>query len=416
VLLNSVLGAVLLGVAVTAVLLLTGSGGSAATTGGTVRSATAQLGDVTATVSASGPVSPVRTVDASFAASGTIATVDVTVGQVVTAGQRLGTLDTGDAQTALDQAETQLSNAEDTLAAAKTAATTTATGSQGGTSGGSSGGSGGGTSVTSAQSQVNQAQAAVDSAQKTLDETTLSAPIAGLVTAVNGTVGDRAGSGSSSSGAGSSGSGSAAAGSGSGSSSSAFVTIADTSAYVVSANVAESDVAKLQVGQSATIAFPAVSGASGTGTVSAIAPVGTTSSNVVTFPVTVTLAALPDGIRLGQTAQISVTTASATNVLEVPSAAVRSGAGGTHSVTVLGTGTSRTVTTVAVGVVGDTTTQVTSGLKAGDKVLISVDSAISGTTSTRTGTGTGFGGGGFGGGGGGLGGGGFGGGAGRGNG
>jgi macrolide-specific efflux system membrane fusion protein len=181
------------------------------------------------------------------------------------------------------------------------------------------------------------------------------------------------------------------------------VTIADTSSYVVSADVAESDVANLKTGQTATVTFPAVSGVSGQGTVTAVAPVGTTSSNVVTFPVTVTLAALPDGIRLGQTAQVSVTTASASNVLEVPSAAVHSATGGTHTVTVLGTGDARTVTTVEIGVVGDTTTQITSGLKEGDKVLVSVDSAISGTTSgTGTGTGgfggAGFGGGGFGGG------------------
>lgn len=409
-LLNSVLGAVLAGVAVTAVLLLTGNGGSAATAGTSVRSATAQLGDVTATVSASGQISPVRAVDASFATGGTISTVDVAVGQQVTAGQRLGTLDTSDAQDALDQAETQLSTAETELTAAKKAATTTTTatsGGQGGQTGQSQSQTGGssGTSVTQAQSAVTQAQNAVNTAQKTLDETTLNAPIAGLVTAVNGTVGDNAGSGGS-------GGNSAGGGSSSGNSS-AFVTIADTSAYVVSSDVAESDIAKLQTGQTATVTFPAVSGVSGQGTVTAIAPVGTTSSNVVTFPVTVTLAALPEGIRLGQTAQVSVTTASASNVLEVPSAAVHSAAGGTHTVTVLGAGDARTTTTVEVGVVGDTTTQITSGLKEGDKVLISIDSAITGTTTGRTGTGTGgFGGGGFGGGG--FGGGGFGG-AGRGN-
>ena len=204
------------------------------------------------------------------------------------------------------------------------------------------------------------------------------------MTAVDGTVGDAAGSGGSSGGNGASG-----ATGGTSSGSGAFVTIADTSSYVVSADVAESDVATLQPGQPATVTFPAVSGVRGQGTVTAVAPVGTTSSNVVTFPVTVTLAALPDGIRLGETAQVSVTTASASNVLEVPSAAVHSTTGGTHTVTVLGAGDARTVTPVEVGVVGDTTTQVTSGLRQGDKVLISVDSAITGTTTSRTGTGGG---------------------------
>lgn len=418
-LLNAALAAVLLAGGVTAVLLLTGSSGDPATAGGTVRSATAQVGDVTATVAASGQVSPVRTVDANFKTSGTIATVDVAVGQTVTAGQQLGTLDTADAQRALTLAEDQLTTAQDQLTAAEQASTaSTTTSSSGGSGSGAGGNSGGGSgssqgsaaSVSAAKASVVQAQGAVDDARAALDATTLTAPIGGLVTAVNGNVGDQAGSSGGSSSASSShtsasgaGAGSSTAGTGSSTSGSAFVEIADTSAYVVSASFAEADVAKLAVGQTATVAFPAVSGATGSGTVSSIAPTGTTSSNVVTFPVTITLSALPDGVRLGQTAQISVVTASATNVLEVPSAAVR-GAGSNHTVTVLGTNNTRTPTTVQVGVVGDTTTQITSGLKEGDRVLISVDTTVSTSTNQQTGRG------GFGGGAGGLGGGGFGGG------
>ena len=43
-------------------------------------------------------------------------------------------------------------------------------------------------------------------------------------------------------------------------------------------------------------------------TVTAIDPTASTSNNVVTYGATITLGSLPDGIRLGQTAEVTVTT------------------------------------------------------------------------------------------------------------
>ena len=413
---NSVLGLILLAVVVTAVLVLTGGGDDAAAAGTTTRTSTAQLGDVSATVAASGQVAAVRAVDADFTTSGTVATVDVAVGQTVTAGQRLGTLDTGDAQDAVDEAQDAYDAAVDDYDDAKTAyadaqsaSGTGATGSQGGSSAGGSTVTA--STVTQAKEKVTSTRSALDDAEEALSGTTLTAPIAGLVTAVNGTVG--ASSGSSSGGSSSGGQSSGAVGSTT-ASSSAFVTIADTSAYPVAASFAEADIAALAVGQAATVTFPAVDGVTGTAKVTTIAPTATTSNNVVSYAATITLDALPDGIRIGQSAQISVTTASATNVLGVPSAAVTSSGTGdaaTHSVTVVADDGTRTRTTVEIGVQGDSTTEITSGLTEGQKVLISVDTATGSGTSGTTQRGTGgFGGaGGFGGGAGG--GGGFGGGA-----
>ena len=164
----------------------------------------------------------------------------------------------------------------------------------------------------------------------------------------------------------------------------------------VSAAFAEADAAKLSVGQVADVTFPAVSGVSVTAKVTAIAPTGTTTNSVVTYPATITLDSVPAGVRLGQTADVSVTTASASGVLYLPSQAVTVGAAdgsGTTSgtVTVVGADGSQTLTQVVVGVQGDSTTQIVSGVKAGDKALISLDTAIGTTTTTTLG---GFGGGG----------------------
>ena len=61
---------------------------------GTQLTGTVQQGTVSSTITASGSIAAVRDVDADFAVSGTIASVDVAVGSTVTAGQTLGTLDT----------------------------------------------------------------------------------------------------------------------------------------------------------------------------------------------------------------------------------------------------------------------------------------------------------------------------------
>jgi macrolide-specific efflux system membrane fusion protein len=103
------------------------------------------------------------------------------------------------------------------------------------------------------------------------------------------------------------------------------------------------------------------------------------------------------------TADVSVVVQTAANVLELPSAAI-STTGPLSTVTVLANGT-KTVTRVTTGLVGDSTTQIDSGLKVGQVVVEPVASVAAAST-TGTGVTGGFGG--FGGGlGGGLGGGGF---------
>src|SRR5205823_972051 len=82
------------------------------------------------------------------------------------------------------------------------------------------------------QDAINIAQDQVNTAQHNLDNATLKAPHDGVVTAINGAVGGTPGAG----GAG-------------GSGSSAFIQIVDASALQIQANVNESDIAGVSVGQ-----------------------------------------------------------------------------------------------------------------------------------------------------------------------
>jgi macrolide-specific efflux system membrane fusion protein len=143
----------------------------------------------------------------------------------------------------------------------------------------------------------------------------------------------------------------------------------------------------------------------------------------VTYATTITLTDPPKNLRLGQTANVTITTASSkADALYVPAAAITT-ANGVSTVKVIKNGKT-TAVTVKTGLVGNEGTEITSGLTAGETIVIGTISTTPSTTTGTTGTtgtgGAGFGGGanrgGFGGGagGGGAGGGGFGGGANRG--
>jgi len=300
-------------------------------------------------------------VTADFAVSGTIASVNVSVGQTVTAGQTLGTLDTTDLQSTVDTDHTAYVYASQNLTAAKAQPNAQVS------------------SINQAKQSLAQAKAAWVTAKANLAKATLTAPIAGLVTAVNGEVGANSGS---SSGSGGTGTGAASSAS---SSSSSFVTIADVSAYIVTANIAEADISNVTVGQVAKVTFPAITGLSADAKVTAISPTATSSNSVVTYATTITLDAVPDKVRLGQTASVAITIkSSAADALYVPAAAITT-ANGTSTVKVVDPKTNKTtVTTVTLGVVGDDGTEITSGLTKGETIVI-------GTVSASTGTGTGTG-------------------------
>ncbi|WP_173056903.1 efflux RND transporter periplasmic adaptor subunit [Phytohabitans houttuyneae] len=340
----------------------------AAETGtGDSRTVPVAQGTVTATVSASGTVQSASTASASFDTSGTVTEIHVQVGDKVTKGQVLAKVDGTAAQRQLDAAEANLDAAQAALDRAEDADSDTA----------------------EAEAEVEQAELDVAEAEDGVAGTTLKAPMAGTVTAVNGTVGSSASSSGSS--------GGSTGGDGSDSSSSGFVEIADLTRLEVAASVAEADATKLKSGQSGTVTWNALPGAESTASLAAIDPNATSENNVVTYGVTFTLDTLPDGVRAGQSVEVSVTVGQAENVVYVNSAALTS-VGTRHTVTVL-EGGQRVVRTVEIGLEGDSATEIKSGLTVGEQVVITTSS-----TSTNQGT---FPGGGFPGGGGLPGGGGF---------
>jgi len=130
-----------------------------------------------------------------------------------------------------------------------------------------------------------------------------------------------------------------------------------------------------------------------TGQVSYIAPTGSSSGGVVSFGILVTLDAAPNSARPGMSADVTVVTAQAADVLAVPTAAV-DGSAGDYTVSVMNADGTLDVRTVGVGLVTDEFTEITSGLSEGETVVTGTASAQQ-TTTNNGGFGT-FGGGGFG--------------------
>ena len=269
------------------------------------------------------------------------------------------------------------------------------------------------TTIAQDRASVSQAQANVVSDQKALQATVLTAPVDGTVTAVNGSVGDTVGgsgssvskgaansSSSSSSGAAAGGAGGSSGGSSNSSTSSSFVTIETLNRLEVVSGFAEADATKLAVGQPATITFPALTNVEVAGKVTAIASTSTVVSNVVTYNATITLINPPRDVLVGMTADVAVITETRSHVLQLPSSAITTN--GTLSTVQLLQNGKTTTTRIQTGIVGDNSTQITSGVSLGNVVVVPTVAVSAATTTTSSLTG----GGGFFGGGGGLGGGG----------
>ena len=224
--------------------------------------------------------------------------------------------------------------------------------------------------IAQQQASIVTAQVAVSTAQKAVSDTTLVAPAAGTVSALNGAVGEAVASGGTT----------------------GFITLVNLSSLQVKAAFSETDAAKVQVGQTASVSFDALANQTFTGKVVAIDSASTVTSNVVTYNVTIGLDSTSPQVKEGMTATADVTVAEKDGVLELPASAV-SGRGQTATVTVR-TANGDEQRQVTIGLRGDDSVEIVSGLSAGDVVVTKVSDTTTGSTRTPGGFGTRVGGGG----------------------
>lgn len=331
-------------------------------------------GDVTQDAAATGTVAttasyglafggPPRLITAGSTAGGSsttawhVASVGAKVGAAVKKGDVLAVADTADLTVQLGNAAISVRAAKVQVQVAKTQlddATTTAQTRQARIG------------VYNAATQLSQAQQNQAGLVAQIKAATIRAPIDGTVVTVNVAAGLDAPSGD------------------------ALVVNADS--LQTTAQVVESDLPSVAVGQTAQVTVGAL-GLDLAGTVATVAPVATASSgsnSVVSYAVTITFDDPGGLVRPGMSADVSISTAAATNVLTVPTSALV-GANGSYSVRLMAASGAVASRPVTVGLVTNTRAEIRGGLTEGEVVITGVATAQ--TTTGGTGAGAGLGGG-----------------------
>ncbi|HJQ47190.1 MAG TPA: biotin/lipoyl-binding protein [Amycolatopsis sp.] len=337
-------------------------------------------------VSSSGTIEPAQQSDLDFGVSGQVTAVNVAVGQQVTAGQALATVQSPSLSASVAQAQATLASDQSKLSSDTTNSASSA-------------------QISADNAAITAAQNQLANAQATLSEATLTSPITGTVAAVNLTVGQQVSAGSSSSSSSSQGSSGSSQGgnsnsngnsggsqsssssssSSSGSAGSAQIVVISTNTYVVNAGVDDTEVGQIKTGDQAVIT-PDGSTTPVYGTVSSVAVMPSGSSSVPSYPVTVSVTGNPTGLFAGAGATVSIVVKQLSDVLAVPSLAVHYT--GTQAAVDEMIGGKQTSKPITVGVTVNGMTQVLSGLSEGDQVMVNVPAGTTGGT-TRTGGGQG---------------------------
>lgn len=317
------------------------------------------------TLSSTGSIEPATTGTLTFAAPGQVTAVDVAVGQHVTEGQHLATMQSPTLLAQVAQAEATLAGDESRLSGDESSDASAA-------------------QIDADQAAVDADQSALDSANTALAGATLTAPTDGIVATVGYTVGDQVGgSGGSGDSGGSGGSGDDGGGSGgsgdsgdsgdsggSGSSGSSDEITVVSSNDVIDANVDASVVDKIKDGDQVVITAQGAPGPV-SGTVASIGLTANTSSGVATFPVTINVTGSTSGLYAGASATVSIIYNQLANVLAAPAAAILPGPGGKSVVTVMVHGR-RVQKVVTTGLTTGGVTQITAGLTAGELVVVNI--------------------------------------------
>lgn len=153
---------------------------------------------------------------------------------------------------------------------------------------------------------------------------------------------------------------------------SALISLISAGQYEIEANVPESDIAKVKMGDKTRVTLDAYGSATlFTATVSSIDPAETMVDGVATYKVKFQFSEKDERVRSGMTANIDIVTAKHEGVLTVPQRAVASKGG--QMVVVVVDGTTKKEVQVQTGLRGiDGTVEIVSGLTEGQQVQLTL--------------------------------------------
>ena len=351
------------------------------------RTEKATRGDLTASVTATGTVNPVKTVQVGTYVSGPIQAIDVDFNSPVTKNQRVAKIDPRPFALRVQQSEAELANARAALAKARAdleyksanlvrnrklreqgivaadAVDVLASNVDQARA-----------DVALQEAQVQQAEARLEEARVNLGYTDIVSPVDGVVVSRAVDVGQTVAA--------------------SFQTPTLFVIAEDLTKMQVNANVSEADIGEVRAGQTATFSVDAYPERPFTGTVSQVRNSPLNVQNVITYDVVIDAANADLALRPGMTANVDIVTGRRESVLRVPTAALRFRPSAREGEAVaapagpvvwrLAGGRPEPVTVIP-GHADDSYTEVQGGaLREGDAVIVSVERPPSANETTGT--------------------------------
>ncbi|MFH1255339.1 MAG: efflux RND transporter periplasmic adaptor subunit [bacterium] len=208
--------------------------------------------------------------------------------------------------------------------------------------------------IRSQEISLQQKKEALYDAQTVLADYTVKAPFDGVIAAVNVKEGD---------------------------SSSGVIATIITKQSIAEISLNEVDAAKIKTGDKAMIAFDAIDGLNISGRVAGIDEIGTVSQGVVTYNVKIVFDTQDDRVKSGMSANAVIIIDSKVDVLLAPSSAVKNGR--SDYVEILDADGQPQRKPVVIGASDDTMTEIISGLKEGDKIIIQTITATAPSASAN---------------------------------
>ncbi|MBW4512348.1 MAG: efflux RND transporter periplasmic adaptor subunit [Scytonematopsis contorta HA4267-MV1] len=221
--------------------------------------------------------------------------------------------------------------------------------------------------IDSARAEVVQQQGNLKTIQTQIEDTIIRAPFSGIVTAKYSDPGDFVTPTTSGS-------------SVSGSTSSSILSLAST--YQVAANIAETDIGKIKVGQSVTVTADAYPDKTFKGRVAQVGAQATVTSNVTSVKVKVDLIDAGTLLLPSMNVDAKFDAGKLNNVLVIPTVAIARQENGTGVQVLTRKGRARFVP-ITTGMTVGNKTEVRSGLQGNEKVLVSAPPESSGRNGSR---------------------------------
>ncbi len=294
---------------------------------------TVERGDIQSTVSATGTISAVNSVAISSRITGLITDVKVKENEMVKAGQVLILLDDTSLKAQVSQAQAQLLNSAANYERSKKLAAIGGESLQ---------------QLDADRTAYTVAQATYDNAVSQLDDTIIKSPIDGKVIGKPIPAGQTVSPGISNP--------------------MVLMTVADLSKMQIQAQVDETDIGKVSLGQKVNFTVDAYTDKTFTGVVSLISQSAVIQQNVVYYTVYIDVDS-PDGLLFPtMTARLTINVGESKNTLLVPLSAVKE-VKGQKLVQLLTGGKPQTVP-VQLGISNDEKVEVLSGLNEGDQILL----------------------------------------------